>query len=404
MNPLSRRHFLATAAASAIVGSLARAQQPTTSATFPSTRRSDQPGTLLILGGTGFLGPHQVRYALARGHKVTIANRGRTRPELFDDRENVDELIIDREGDLAELEQAIQTGRRWDAVIDNSGYVPAHVDATASLLKDAADAYLFVSTISVYGNAIPKKNADESHPVEDTTDEQAEKVKTIREVGMLYGPLKYRSENAAKAAFGDNRTCVIRPGLIAGPGDPTDRFTYWPVRTGLAQRCEGKMLQPGTQAQPQPVQFIDVRDLAQFCIHCCEQRTSGVYNAVAPTAHLNEVTSSAAQWYADHDERFAEAVRVPMDFLQTQPVGFWTELPMVVPTEGEMAGFAYLSNAAATAKGLTCRPPADTTTATLDWWQTLPADRTAQLRAGLSEEREAELLAAWESLKESERS
>ena len=387
---LTRRHLLFAAAGSALAG-VALAQP----ATLPSTRRADQPGHILILGGTGFLGPHQVRYALARGHKVTIANRGRTRPDLFDDRENVDEIVIDREGDLAELEQAIKDGRRWDAVIDNSGYVPAHVTATAELLKDAADLYLFVSTISVYGSAIDKVGADESYPVETVSDERANAVTRIRDVGMLYGPLKARCETAAAQAFGEDRTISVRPGLIAGPGDTTDRFTYWPVRVGMSERCDGKMIQSGTADEPQPLQTIDVRDLAQFCVKSCEQKTSGTYNAVAPTARLDDAVNAAMDWYKANGKATAEPVRMPASFLEEQGVAFWQEMPGIVPGSPETAGFATVSNAAAVGVGLTNRTIAETTTATLDWWQTLPADRTATLRAGISPERESKVLEAW---------
>ncbi len=366
---------------------------------MPTTQPSTKPGEILILGGTGFLGPHQVRYALARGHKVTIANRGRSRPELFDNQENVDEIVIDREGSLDELEQAIKDGRKWDAVIDNTAYVPAHVTATATLLKDATRHYQVISSISVYGTGINKVGADESYPVEDTTDEEAAKVKLIREVGALYGPLKYRSERAALAVMGADKTCAIRPGLIAGPGDSTDRFTYWPVRVGMGERCGGKMLLPGTDQSPQMIQIIDVRDLAEFCIHCCEQATSGDFNAVAEPQRLSSAVRAAWSWHKENGVAPADVVMVSPEFLTEQGAQWWQELPGIVPSEGDTAGFATLSNAAAAKAGMTFRTIADTTTATLDWWKTLPADRTERLRAGMNEEREQELLDAWATKK-----
>ncbi|MEL7240612.1 MAG: epimerase, partial [Planctomycetota bacterium] len=249
-------------------------------------------------------------------------------------------IRIDREGDLGELEQAVKNGKTWDAVIDNSGYVPAHVTATAELLKDAAQRYVFISTISVYGS-IPEAGIDETFRVTDTDDEQAAKVTKIREVGALYGPLKYRCEVAAEAAM-PGRAAVLRPGLIAGPGDPTDRFTYWPVRTGMVERCGGKMLVPGANGAAQKIQMIDARDLAAFCLQACnEEVAGGVYNLVADPESLGEAVKGGKSAVAES----AEPELVSMEFLATQPVAFWQELPAVLPTDGAMGGMSAVSNA-----------------------------------------------------------
>ena len=345
-----------------------------------------KPLKLLILGGTGFLGPHQVNQAKDAGYELTIANRGKSNPDLFP---NVELIEIDREGDLKELEQAVADGKTWDAVIDNSGYIPEHVDATASLLKDAVKTYVFVSTISVYGQ-IREMNSDESHELDTISDEDAAKVTKISEVGrnpQAYGPLKARCEAAAEKAM-PGRVVNIRPGLIAGPGDKTDRYTYWPVRTSMAERCDGKMIVPGTKDAPQPIQIIDVRDLAAFCLTACDGVEGGAYNLVAKPEPITNTVEAIRK----SEDKSAEPVMVDGAFLTEQECAWWAELPAMVPEEGDYAGMTSVSNEKALAAGLKTRPNAETAVATLQWWK---GEEQRPLRGGLSEEKEAKVLQAW---------
>lgn len=329
-----------------------------------------RPLDLLILGGTGFIGPHQVEYARRRGHRLTLFNRGRTNVDAFPD---VEKLEGDRDGKLEALK-----GRRWDAVIDNSGYVPRHVRDSATLLRDQVDRYLFISTLSVFADF--SKANDEDSPLAPLTEPGSE------DVGKHYGALKALCEREVSAAFGD-RSTIVRPGLIVGPGDTTDRFTYWPVRIDRG----GEVLAPGSPTDP--VLIIDVRDLAEWCVHLVEQSVSGVYNAVGPATRLTmgemlsgirSVTTSGATltW-------------VDADFLAEQKVRPWADMPVWFPPRGEMGGFGLFKRDRAIARGLTFRPLAVTARDTLDWFATLPADRRAKLRAGIAAEREREVLAAW---------
>jgi len=225
---------------------------------------SEQESTrlnILVLGGTGFIGPHMVSEALRRGHSVTLFNRGRTNNELFADLETIKG---DRDGGLDGLK-----GRRWDAVIDNSGYVPRHVRDSTRLLASNTNYYLYISTISTYASfATPN---DEDSPLATIDDESIEEV-----TGQTYGPLKALCEKRAREEIGDDRLAILRPTYICGPGDHTDRFSYWPVRTAKG----GEMIWPGGPSYP--TQIIDVRDLANFTIDCVEKNVSGIYNTVTP--------------------------------------------------------------------------------------------------------------------------
>ncbi len=218
----------------------------------------NRPLDILVLGGTGFIGPHMVREALRRGHAVTLFNRGKTRAELFPDLETI---IGDRDNGLSGLE-----GRRWDVVIDNSGYVPRHVQDSARLLAPNVSHYLFVSTVSVYADFV--EDIDEDSPLATVADETTEE-----RTNETYGPLKALCEQRVRDALGDERTTVLRPTYICGPGDPTDRFTWWPVRTARG----GEMLWPGRPGDT--IQIIDVRDFANFTIDWVEQRTAGTFIA-----------------------------------------------------------------------------------------------------------------------------
>ena len=340
---------------------------------------------ILVLGGTGFLGPHEIDLAEDRGWEITIFNRGRTPVRMFeDDFSEVTRLFGDRdpakgEG-LKSIEAAIAKGARWDAVIDNSGYVPRIAKASAELLKDACRQYLFVSTISVYASDA-EPGANESAPLATLDDPATEAV------NQFYGPLKAACEREVQAVFGDRAT-IVRPGLIVGPGDPTDRFTYWPVR------CErgGRVLIP--QASPR-AQFVDVRDLAGFIVTCVEQGHGGVYNATGPRGPLffREMLDGCKAVVSSPVE-FVEASDA---FLQEHGVRPWmgeNSMAMWIPEGPDTAGFGTRSNAAAVSHGMTFRPLADTARATLDWFLASPrAAEPLGRRSGLTPEREAELLA-----------
>lgn len=367
----SRRAFLTGAALTGGALALARAQGPE-----PPIEKAAKPLRILILGGTGFIGPAQVRYAMARGHKLTLFNRGRTNPGLFPD---VEQLEGDRNGKLDALK-----GREWDAVIDNPATLPRWVRDSAQLLKDAARQYVFISTLSVYrSNRTP--GADETAPVATNADPDAERV-----TPQTYGALKALAEKEAEKAF-PGRTTILRPGLIVGPGDPSDRFTYWPVRIDRG----GDVLAPGDPGDP--VQFIDARDLGEWCIRMVEQGDTGVYNAVGPRGRL----SVAEMLYGIRSVTTADVrfVWVPADFLEEQRVSPWGDMPVWVPGRGETAGFAQVSRNRALAKGLTFRPLAATAKDTLDWHKTRPAAERERLRAGIAPARETEVLTAWHARK-----
>lgn len=332
-----------------------------------------KPLRILILGGTGFIGPHQVRYAQERGHTITLFNRGKTNPGLFPD---VEKLQGDRQtGDYASLK-----GRDWDVVIDNPTTIPRWVRQAGEVLKGHTRQFVFISTISTYAsNDTP--NADETAPLATTTEPESE------DRGRLYGPLKALSEGEAKKAFGEQHTTIIRPGLIVGPGDLSDRFTYWPVRL---QRG-GEVLAPGTPGDPS--QIIDARDLSEFVIHCCEQETVGTFNVTGPASYLSiaeMLGGIRASMVTDAYLTFVDA-----DFLAEQKVRAWSDMPVWIPPRGETAGFMCRSIARALAAGLTFRPLADTARDTLTYYHEQPADRQAALRAGMDPGREKEILALW---------
>lgn len=337
---------------------------------------------ILILGGTRFLGPHIAEYARARGHTLTFFNRGRTNPGVLPD---VERIQGDRNGQLDGLR-----GRTWDAVIDTSGYVPRHVRLSAEWLRSQVPHYLFISTVSVYASFASAN--DEHSPVGKLEDESVEKVD-----GATYGPLKALCESAATAVYGADHTTVIRPGLIVGPDDNTDRFTYWPARAARG----GQLAAPGSPSDP--VQVIDARDLAAFTVQAVERRTAGVFNALSPPGMFtigNVVDESikAARQVAKPSVA-PEAVWIPADFLAAQQVAPWSDMPVWAPSVGEEAGFARVSADRAVQAGLVIRPMADTVTDTLRWHLQRPEAERQKLKAGLSPEREAALLAAWHARK-----
>lgn len=348
--------------------------------------RPAKPLEILILGGTGFTGPHQVRYALARGHKVTLFNRGK-RPKKEWPGE-VEELVGDRAaGDL----KALAGKRKWDACIDNPTAVPSWVRDAGRVLGGRVGQYVFISTISVFADN-SKPGMDESGALAEYTgkDAMAETRETMLKDMSLYGPLKALSEKEAEKQFPKIAT-IIRPGLIVGPGDETDRFSYWPVRIARG----GTVAAPGDGSDP--VQFIDARDLAEWTIRMVEQRAFGTYNATGPDYEL----STAAMLYGIRAVTTAGAKIewIPTPFLAERKIEAWSDMPVWVPAQGDSAGFARISIKRALDKGLTFRSLATTTADTLAWFDTLPAERKAKLKAGLTPEREAELLAAWKANK-----
>jgi len=339
---------------------------------LPRRERPSAGTRLLILGGTAFLGPEIVEAAKARGWTITLFNRNKTNPHLFPE---LEKLKGDRNGDLKALE-----GREWDAVIDTSGYVPRHVRDSATLLKDAVKHYVFISTISVYADT-SKPGTDETAPVATIPDETTEKVNN-----ETYGALKALCEKAAESSM-PGRTTVIRPGLIVGPGDASGRFTYWPVRVARG----GEVLAPGTPQDP--VQFIDVRDLAAWTVRTVAEGTTGVFNATGPMEPLPIGSLLEACKKASGSE--ATFTWVNAEFLAEQKVSPWSDMPVWVPPVGAEAGSSRVSSAKALAKGLAYRPVEETAKDTLAWWKSQPEERQAKLRGGISPEREAEVLRAW---------
>ena len=342
--------------------------------------RAPKPLNILILGGTGFTGPLQVAYALSRGHKVTVFNRDKTHPGILP--KEAEKLIGDRNGQLDALK-----GRKWDVCIDVPTTLPVWVRDAAQILKGNVDRYVFISTISVFSDN-SKPNMDESGPLAEYkgADAMAETPTTFAANPGMYGPLKALSEKEAERWF-PGKALIIRPGLIVGPGDPSDRFTYWPVRIEKG----GEVLAPGTPNDP--VQFIDARDLAEWIIRMAEQGTVGTFNATGPNYKLTmgkmfdeikAATKSNAKF------TWADA-----DFLKEQKVRAWADMPTWVPPRGATLGFSQVNTQKAISKGLTFRSIGDTTKATLDWFHTQPADRQAKLKAGLTAERETAVLAAW---------
>jgi 2'-hydroxyisoflavone reductase len=337
-----------------------------------------KPMRLLILGGTGFIGPHQVRYALDRGHHVTIFNRGRQKRDWSGP---VEELLGDRNGDLKALE-----GRDWDVCFDNPTTLPVWVRDAARVLKGHVGRYVFISTISVY--AAKDEPADETAPLVASykgADPMAETTKSLTADSRLYGPLKALSEKEALAQYGEAATAIIRPGLIVGPGDETDRFTYWPVRLAGG----GEILAPGDGSDP--VQFIDARDLAEWTVRVAEQRTIGVFNASGPARPITMRQMLAET--AKGVQVDPKIVWAPAPFLKSNQVSAWSDMPVWIPGQGETFGFHRRDIRRAITQGLTYRPLPLTAADTLAWFRTLPPERQANLRAGLTPSREAELLA-----------
>lgn len=386
-----RRSFIRTVTAAGSVAGLGAlpglaAASPTAPAPLRRARsveRAPAPLDILILGGTGFTGPEQVEYAIARGHRVTLFNRNQTRPGLFKGRV-AEELVGDLNDDTSALE-----GKTFDVVVDNPTTFPAWVRNAGRYLAGNVKHYIFISTMSVYrDNSVA--GIDESDQVHDFPPDLDPYTLDRSNASRYYGPFKARAEQEVQRTYPDMWT-VIRPGLIVGPLDRTDRFTWWPARINQG----GEVLAP--DMPDDPCQFIDARDLAEWTVRVAEDRVLGVYNAVGPEHPLTiaemlygvkAVTTAGARF-----------TWVPWDFLEKQGVRGWRDMTVWLPPTGRTAGFQRRSAAKAVANGLTFRPLAVTARDTLDWHMTRsPEEQAATLRGeinGIGMDREAEVLAAW---------
>ena len=323
---------------------------------------------ILILGGTKFLGRYLVDAALAGRHEVTLFNRGKTNPTLFP---NIETIIGDREHDIEKL-----SGREWDALIDVAGYVSRIVRLAAQSLERAVKRYVYISSVSAYAG-FQKVGINESDPVGKLEDETVEEI-----TGETYGPLKALCEKTVQEIYGD-RALIVRPGLIAGPYDPTDRFTYWPMRV----KRGGDMITP--DAPDTPIQIIDVRDLAAFIIKLVEDNASGIYNATGPDHELSlgemldackRVTGSVAAFHW-----------TSVEFLKEHEVEPWSDMPVWIPDTEEDAGFSRVDVSKAISAGLKFRPLEDTIRDTIAWADMRSKDH--EWRAGLNPAKERILLA-----------
>ena len=336
---------------------------------------------LLIIGGTRFVGAHLVDAALARDHEVTLFNRGTATPVARE----VETIRGDRYTDLAKLRD-----RSWVAVVDTCGYVPRAVTASAEVLRDLVDRYVFISSQSAYAD-VSVRDVDESAPLAQLTAEQLDEANRIDtsgqpSYGALYGGLKALCEQAAEQVM-PNRVLTVRPGLIVGPRDYTDRFTYWVVRVARG----GEVLAPGRPERP--VQFIDARDLAEWIVTMTERRETGVYNAnglprrvtmhdVLAQCKLSSGSDAVFTWVSE-------------EFLQTEPVAAWSEMPLWLPEEDapQLSGFMFVNVDKAVAAGLRLRPLSQTIDDTLAWARSELSD--GPLKAGIDAEREQSLLRKW---------
>ena len=386
----NRRDFIkAAAAAGALAGTAcAPGSRESDDGDDPAAAPPPSPMSILILGGTGFIGPHMVEYAQARGHEITLFNRGRTNTHLFPD---LEKLVGDRAEDLTALE-----GRRWDAVIDNTGYIERYVRNSAELLSDSGR-YVFISSLSAYKDlATPGITEDyELARLPDPAMAEADEWD-----GQTYGPFKALCEEAVQAVFGD-RANIVRPGYIVGPRDGTDRWTYWPARTAAG----GTVAVPGSPEDA--VQFIDARDLSAWVVRMVEAEVGGTFNAVGPVEPLD--MAAMLETCRDVSGSDAEFRWVDAEFLREQGVMFPIWAP---PGEGDFGAVHLTDNSRAVAAGYVSRPIEETIRDTLAWWDEIaPTERTDGMRSGLRKppevgfgqpatmaammEAEAALLEAW---------
>ena len=330
---------------------------------------------VLILGGTKFVGRALVDAALARGHDITLFNRGTTNPDIYPE---IEKLRGDRDGNLDALK-----GRKWDAVIDTCGYVPRIVGMSAELLADSVEHYTFISSISVYGPPMDA-NIDENGAVQVMEDETVEEI-----TGETYGALKALCEQAAESAMPD-RVLSVRAGLIVGPHDPTDRFSYWTVKMARG----GDVLVPPSSSV---AQFIDVRDLSEWVMDMAEQRQAGIYNATGPNRTLTFTDIYRETQLAGGDK--ANLVEVSEEFILENEVQGWSDLPVWLPES--YAGMHTVKVDKIVESGMKYRPLDQTVNATLKWFKE-ERGLNDDLRAGLSADRETELIAKWHESQKTE--
>lgn len=359
---MNRREILRLAGASALASAA------------PAIAKS-APTRVLILGGTGFIGPHFVTALKAGGHQVTLFNRGKRDPDAG---QGVEQLLGDRNGDLKSLE-----GRDWDVVIDNSGYTPGQVQLSTDLLKARTPRYIFISSIAVYED-FRNPPIREDHALAPIGDMPTDKL-----VGENYGALKVLCEQVVAKAYGKLAN-IIRPTYICGPGDTSDRFTYWPLRMSRG----GDMLAPGTPDDP--VQFIDVRDLADFVARCVERRIAGTFNLTTPPrwATMGKLLDDSRR-VTGADTRLHWADTAFLTEHKAIEPGMWAsqEIPIWAPPSGASLGHGLVSPEAAVKQGLRYRPLEVTIRETLAWQKGRPEEKQ-KLRSGLTPERESELLQA----------
>jgi 2'-hydroxyisoflavone reductase len=327
---------------------------------------------LLVIGGTVFLGRAIVEAALAAGHDVTMANRGKTNPDLYPD---VEKLAVDRDGDLSAFDK-----RSWDAVVDTCGYVTGHTRSVAEALRDRVGHYNFISTVSVYAD-MSSPGVDVDAPVATTDEPESTQV-----TNETYGALKALCEQIVRDTY-DDRACIVRPGLIVGPHDPSDRFTYWPRRFDLG----GEAIVPN--AKDAPVQLADVRDLGEWCVRLAENKTAGTFNGCGPASpwRFEEMIDACARAAGDNA---ATPVYIDEEFLLERGVMGWGHLPVWLPSAYEMAGMMACDVSRSVEAGLTFRSIDDVVTGTLAWDRTR---RDTPLRGPLEPSKEQEVLAEWKA-------
>lgn len=342
---------------------------------------------LLIIGGTRLIGRHLVTAALGHNHEVTLFNRGQHQSAALS---GVETILGDRSGDLSKLQ-----GRRWDAVINTCGYLPRTVRASAESLADSVERYIFISSLSVYSN-VSAPGVDETAPLAALTNDQLEKADRIDSSGQtsaftygeMYGGLKVLCEQAVQEALPD-RALIIRPGLIVGPHDYTDRFTYWVVRVARG----GKVLAPGRPDRH--VQFIDAHDLADWTVRMTERRETGSYNAngLPGTSTMQGVLEECKR----ASESDASFIWVDEDFLMREKVAAWSEMPLWIPeSDPDMKGLLSIDCSKAVRSGLTFRPLNDTIEHVLSWRKANHPDEA--LKAGIDPARERDLLVKWHEM------
>ena len=363
---IPRRDFLAFSAAAG--ASLAFGLEP----------GKRKPLRILVLGGTGYLGPSTIEAALARGHQVTMFNRGKTRPDLLP---TVARLHGDRDPKKDEGLKALETGE-WDVVIDNSGYYPRMVGASAELLSKRVKRYIYISSISAYKEPNPE-NGTEDAPLATLADPAVE---TMGKQYENYGGLKALCEQAAQKAM-PGRACIVRPGFIVGPDDPSGRFTYWPVRFDRG----GEVAVPGEPSDP--IEIIDVRDLGAWLVKLAEDGTTGVFNACGPEKRM--AWGRVVEACAKAGSKRSTPVWMDAAWIAKQE---GIDFPIWAPYAGETKGFHTWSNARAVKAGLRFRPVEETVKDTLAWFKSQEKLEKGRTRlAGPSAEAEAKLVAAWKA-------